>query len=76
MEKTNYEKILAQFDEALRAEIQDKCLYAVLDVAYQQGYAEGFRDGLNSAVVPDCRLKDIRNFDNQQTFDFAKKEDK
>lgn len=74
--KTNYELILAQFDEALRAEIQDKCLYAVLDVAYKQGYAEGFRDGLNSAVYPDCRLKDLRNFDSQPTFDFAKKEDK
>ena len=74
--KTNYELILAQFDEALRAEIQDKCLYAVLDVAYQQGYAEGFRDGLNSAVDPDCRLKDLRNLDKQPTFDFMKKEDK
>lgn len=50
--KTNYELILAQFDEALRAEIQDKCLYAVLDVAYQQGYAEGFLDALKEGDVP------------------------
>ena len=49
MEKTNYEKILAQFDEALKEEIQDKCLYAVLDVAFQQGYAEGYRDALTKS---------------------------
>lgn len=49
MEKTNYEKILAQFDEALKEEIQDKCLYAVLDAAFQQGYAEGQRDALTKS---------------------------
>lgn len=74
--KTNYELILAQFDEALRAEIQDKCLYAVLDVAYQQGYAEGFRDAFLAALDPDRRLKDLRNLDKEPLFDFAKKEDK
>lgn len=46
--KKNYKQILKDFDEAVRKEIQDKCLYAVLDVAYQHGYAEGFLAGLKS----------------------------
>lgn len=50
MDKTtkDYKQILKDFDEAIRKVIQDKCLYAVLDVAYEHGYAEGFLDGLNS----------------------------
>lgn len=50
--KIDYKRILQDFDDAIRQEIQDKCLYAVLDVAYQQGYAEGFLDALKEEDLP------------------------
>lgn len=50
--KIDYKRILQDFDDAIRQEIQEKCLYAVLDVAYQQGYAEGFLDALKEEDVP------------------------
>ena len=50
--KIDYKRILQDFDDAIRQEIQDKCLYVVLDVAYQQGYAEGFLDALKEEDVP------------------------
>lgn len=50
--KNNYEDILKDFDEAIRQVIQDKCLYAVLDVAYQHGYSEGFLDALKEGDAP------------------------
>lgn len=50
--KIDYKRILQDFDDAIRKVIQEKCLYAVLDVAFKQGYAEGFLDALKEEDVP------------------------
>ena len=60
--KKDYEQILKDFDEAIRREIQDKCLYAVLDVAYEHGYSEGYLDALKEGDVP---LKKLTGKDNK-----------
>lgn len=65
--QTDYEQILKDFDESIRQEIQDKCLYAVLDVAYQHGYAEGFLDALKEEDVP---LKELTGRDTESS-DYA-----
>lgn len=65
--KRDYEQILKDFDEAIRREIQDKCLYAVLDVAYEHGYSEGYLDALKEG---DVRLKELTGRDSEAS-DYA-----
>lgn len=65
--KIDYKRILQDFDNAIRQEIQDKCLYVVLDVAYQQGYAEGFLDALKEGDAP---LKELTGRDTEAS-DYA-----
>jgi len=65
--KIDYKRILQDFDDAIRQEIQDKCLYAVLDVAYQQGYAEGLLDALKEE---DVQLKELTGRDSEAS-DYA-----
>ena len=65
--KIDYKRILQDFDDAIRQEIQDKCLYVVLDVAYQQGYAEGFLDALKEE---DVQLKELTGRDSEAS-DYA-----
>jgi len=65
--KNNYEDILKDFDEAIRKVIQDKCLYAVLDVAYQHGYSEGYLDALKEG---DAQLKELTGRDSEAS-DYA-----
>lgn len=65
--KKDYEQILKDFDEAIRREIQDKCLYAVLDVAYEHGYSEGYLDALKEG---DVKLKELTGRDSEAS-DYA-----
>lgn len=60
MNKTDkdYKDILKDFDESVLKVIQDKCLYAVIDVAYEHGYAEGFLAAYDAAQKE--REKDAR----------------
>lgn len=70
--KIDYKRMLQDFDDAIRQEIRDKCLYAVLDVAYQQGYAEGFLDALKEG---DVKLKELTGRDSEAS-DYAALMDK
>jgi predicted helicase len=74
MDKTekNYEQILKDFDDSIRQIIQDKCLYAVLDVAYQHGYSEGYLDALKEG---DVKLKELTGRDSASS-DYASLMDK